>query len=72
MNGTLSAFIQMIKQEFCKHRFALEDLTMVNRDSEENDRVSWACAKCHKVFKAHCGLDISPEHGPCFRRKKLK
>lgn len=27
-------------------------------------RVEWPCAKCGKVFRAHCGLDISPEHGP--------
>jgi hypothetical protein len=20
--------------------------------------------KCGRVFRAHCGLDISPEHGP--------
>ena len=28
------------------------------------ERVEWPCAKCGKVFRAHCGLDISPEHGP--------
>lgn len=27
-------------------------------------RVRWPCRKCGKVFHAHCGLDISPEHGP--------
>ena len=27
-------------------------------------RVVWPCAKCGKVFHAHCGLDISPTHGP--------
>jgi ribosomal protein S27AE len=27
-------------------------------------RVRWPCAKCGKVFYAHCGLYISPEHGP--------
>ena len=32
-------------------------------------RVRWPCAKCGKVFYAHCGLDISPAHGPAFRRK---
>lgn len=31
-------------------------------------RVAWPCAKCGKVFYAHCGLDISPEHGPTIRR----
>ena len=28
------------------------------------ERVEWPCARCGKVFRAHCGLDISPEHGP--------
>lgn len=27
-------------------------------------RVRWPCHKCGKVFSAHCGLDISPKHGP--------
>ena len=27
------------------------------------ERVEWSCAKCGKVFRAHCGLDISPKHG---------
>jgi len=27
-------------------------------------RVGWPCAKCGSVFYAHCGLDISPKHGP--------
>lgn len=27
------------------------------------ERVEWPCCKCGKVFRAHCGLDISPEHG---------
>ena len=26
-------------------------------------RVYWPCNKCGKTFYAHCGLDISPEHG---------
>lgn len=30
----------------------------------ETRRVSWSCCKCGKVFYAHCGLDISPKHGP--------
>ena len=65
----LGGVLVKLKQRFCSHRFAMEDLTMVNRDSEGNDRVSWACDKCGKVFRAQCGLDISPEHGPIFRRK---
>lgn len=31
-------------------------------------RVVWPCAKCGKVFYAHCGLDISPTHGPLKER----
>jgi hypothetical protein len=27
------------------------------------ERVEWTCCKCGKVFRAHCGLDISPKHG---------
>jgi hypothetical protein len=27
------------------------------------ERVEWHCFKCGKAFRAHCGLDISPEHG---------
>ena len=34
-------------------------------------RVMWPCAKCGKIFYAHCGLDISPKHGPMFRRKSI-
>lgn len=56
----------------CKHRFAMEDLEMVNRDSEGADRIAWPCAKCGRVFRAHCGLDISPKYGPIFRREKWK
>jgi hypothetical protein len=28
------------------------------------NRVKWPCFKCGKTFYAHCGLDISPKHGP--------
>ena len=27
-------------------------------------RVIWPCQKCGKIFYAHCGLDITPFHGP--------
>ncbi len=60
-----------LRRRFCSHSFAIEDLEMVNRDSDGADRVAWPCAKCGKVFRAHCGLDISPEHGPTFRREPL-
>lgn len=60
-----------MRQRFCDHRFALEDLEMVNRDSAGNDRVLWPCAKCGQAFRAQCGLDISPKHGPISRREKV-
>lgn len=31
------------------------------------ERVSWRCAKCNREFRAHCGLDVSPRHGPLVR-----
>lgn len=58
------------KNAVCSHQFAIDDLVFVNRDSTGNDRVSWVCDKCGKVFMGHCGLDISPENGPTFRRGK--
>lgn len=36
---------------------------MANHPSHTR-RVVWPCAKCGRVFTAHCGLDISPAHGP--------
>ena len=36
----------------------------LSEDPHHTQRVEWPCAKCGKVFRAHCGLDISPEHGP--------
>lgn len=61
-------WLGFLKKEFCRHRFAMEDLKLVNADSEGADRVHWPCDKCGKVFSAHCGLDISPSNGPTFRR----
>ncbi|MDP1580711.1 MAG: hypothetical protein Q8M02_10550 [Candidatus Didemnitutus sp.] len=29
-----------------------------------SQRVRWPCAKCGKVFFAHCGLEIMHTHGP--------
>ncbi len=65
------SILTKLRQRFCSHSFALEDLTMVNRDSPGNDRVKWPCDKCGKVFWAQCGLDISPSNGPAFRRVPL-
>ena len=40
-------------------------------DSHESitKRVKWPCAKCGKIFYAHCGLDIAHD-GNIIRRKK--
>lgn len=35
------------------------------------ERVEWPCCKCGKVFRAHCGLDISPKHGFIRPRRKV-
>lgn len=61
--------LSYFKKKMCSHEFAIEDLKMVNYDGAE-DRVMWPCAKCGKEFRAHCGLDISPKHGPTFRRER--
>ena len=62
----LHTLILRIKQKTCKHKFDIRHLEMVNRNGL-NDRVKWPCAKCGKVFRAHCGLDISPKYGETFR-----
>lgn len=55
-------FLQTIDRHLeCKHRFAIQDLTLIG-DSDSTERVSWACWKCGKVFKAKCGLDVY-KHG---------
>ena len=64
--------IRIVKQRWCAHEFAIEDLRMVNMESDGDDRVEWSCAKCGKSFSAHCGLDITPEHGFVFRRGAAK
>lgn len=58
----------MLKQRMCSHSFALHELKMVNPEGAD-DRVAWPCEKCRKEFRAHCGLDISPKHGPTFQRE---
>lgn len=42
----------------------LEYHRQLSEGPHNTQRVEWPCAKCGKVFRAHCGLDISPEHGP--------
>ena len=43
-----------------------QEAWFINRYTEDafTKRVSWRCSKCGRIFYAHCGLDISPEHGP--------
>jgi hypothetical protein len=49
---------------FCDHAFNLAALKKnPSARADESDRVIWPCAKCGRVFTAHCGLDISPKHG---------
>lgn len=62
----IRALILRFKQKTCDHKFNIRHLEMVNRDGL-NDRVKWPCAKCGKVFHAHCGLDISPKYGEITR-----
>ena len=40
----------------------------IDKHDSYTKRVYWPCAKCEKMFYAHCGLDISPRHGPMIRR----
>ncbi len=42
------------KKVACRHTFDLADLE--SRGSDGN--VRWPCAKCGKVYVAHCGLEI--------------
>lgn len=64
--------LSKIFQKWCSHQFAIEDLTIINPESEGNDRVIWTCDKCGKKFFAHCGLDISPKYGMVIRRRTIK
>ena len=50
-----------IYKRFCYHEFSLSGLNIINDDGPE--RVSWPCSKCGKMFFAHCGLSIAPDHG---------
>ncbi len=68
LKGWVSSVLANFKQRQCSHRFALEDLKMINPDSPGTDRVEWPCDKCGEVFTAQCGLDIAPENGPLYRR----
>ena len=64
----------------CKHRFAIEDMVLTGIRIEDEYsltdkghcmRVYLPCDKCGKTFYAHCALDITPKHGPLFRRDEL-
>lgn len=60
-----------LKQYWCNHGFYIEDLTRHPEFENTDQRVSWSCYKCGKLFKAHCGLDITPKHGYVMRKTKI-
>lgn len=56
---TLLTIFKGIRYVFeCKHRFALQDMKRISDDEDSPERISWACWKCGKEFRANCGLDI--------------
>jgi len=65
--GVVAQIVERLKQRFCQHAFAIEDVALVNANVGD-ERVRWPCSRCGKVFRAHCGLDITPQHGFLFRR----
>lgn len=69
--GFVEKLIIKLKQRLCSHKFATEDLEQTG-SYDPAHRVVWPCSQCGKRFKAHCGLDISPEHGPMFRRERIR
>lgn len=49
----------------CQHGFRMSQLGKNPAPkADESDRILWPCAHCGTVFSAHCGLDITPRHGP--------
>jgi cytidine deaminase len=66
----ISRLLSRARQRMCSHSFDIEELRMVNPEGDK-DRVEWPCATCRQMFRAHCGLDISPSNGPTFRMKKV-
>ena len=59
----LERIVVRLRQRWCRHVFTLHDLHKVP-GADHSNRVAWRCMKCDKRFRAHCGLDISPENGP--------
>lgn len=65
----LAKLLIKVKQKLCDHEFLLKDLEWhhyyrhLYTSEGHTKRVKWKCHKCEKVFYAHCGLDIAPEHG---------
>jgi len=57
----LKRFWRFLRPKRCIHKFRPVDLKMIAKDGPE--RVEWPCCKCGKIFRAHCGLDITPKHG---------
>lgn len=73
--AVVSNYFREVKSRFTgicvigKHSFKMGDLTMLDEHAKY-DRVQWACCKCGTMFKAHCGLDISPKHGDIVKLSK--
>lgn len=72
MIATIGQLIQRFRESRCGHIFDLSALRKTGESEEGNRRVQWPCQKCGKVFFAHCGLDISPKHGPIVPRRISK
>lgn len=90
----LQPVVVWLRQRFCRHTFAIEDLSLTGIPEPEKPanqfdrmawdnywhqywhgdwnekRVQWPCSKCGKMFFAHCGLNISPQHRAVFRREQ--
>ena len=64
MKTFLKDCLRRFRQLRCAHSFKLDDLQKTGESEDGHRRVKWACRKCGKVFFGHCGLDISPKHGP--------
>jgi hypothetical protein len=68
-NNRIGRWLQLFREWKCGHVFELSDLGKTGESEDGDRRVSWPCMKCGKVFFAHCGLDISPRHGPIAPRR---
>ena len=68
----LRELLHRIRQRYCRHEFAIDDLRTTGEPDDSDRRVRWPCSKCGKAFYANYGLAISPKHGPTFRRREVQ